>query len=587
MVDMSSRTRLFVLVVLSAAATAAFSSSADAQVLERLKAKARQEAVRRAEELLRNANRCVANDAPCVAAAKAAGKEVVLTDTTGKVLTDAEGNPVTDPKQLPPQQPASVSTMTATPSQPATDTSQAPGDGQFRATTTAWDPPDGSARVDRAALDGQARVQSSTRGNTTTYFLVLRSADVWGPTITLNLQTMAPGMYTINRHIGVNDVHYGTRANIALQNAQGSLQILESPAGVLVGTGKLTWPRTTGASAEMVVSFRATVFTDRRTGPAVVAANATATAAVPDVPSSATDGRFVASATNWDNQDGTGRVERTSFGGKALIMPRAGYEISLLSDGGLGAFHLRMLITNLAPGAYEFGPQVRVERIIYGYPQPVALENARGSLRIESAADGILVGSVNVNWARASGPAAGMDASFRARGLPTTPKVREPSGRTASYRPSYPLGLDNLLAAIANLPAARQQEIRRVYDEVINVDGQDPGCLAQAFLVKHGNAPFHNDLLYDLPYHECILRDKVVASMDFAIPGDDSLMAYGPFAAASPAQRTRYRNCLADEMTDVFVETSVTSHNLQYARHAANQSLARSIPVCTKRHLSP
>ena len=407
------------LLVLSAAA-AAYPPSADAQgIVERLKAKARQEAVRQTEELLRNAVRCVASDSTCVVAAKAAGKPVVLTDTTGQVLTDADGQPITDPRQLPEQQP-SVDAMTA-----ATSAAE---DGRFTGSATNRENPDGSGRAERASLDGSASVGLSVSNS------------------------------------GVGGLH------------------------------------------------------------------------------------------------------------------ELGYLISLRTEEGQPV--LTLSVTTVAPGSYEIGQQVVIDGRGYGPP--------RGSLHIESAADGILVGSVNVTFPTAYRPGWGMEASFRAG-------LHEPDGRTVSYEPSHPLGLDNLLAAIADLPAAKQNEIRRVYDEALIAGSgyghHDPGCLAQAYLVEHRSTPIiqgTNSAVTGLPFHECIVRDHVAASRSQLLPEQSGLPNGSAVAAASTIQRIRYRNCLIDGMTDVWIESSIASGgNERYASASGVKALDEFTEVCKARHLSP
>ena len=93
--------RATVIAVLLSASAAAAPGSTHAQVLDRLRRAAGRavegEAARQIDRLLRNAVRCVFDDAACIERAKQDGKDVVLTNDGGEVLLDEDGKPITDP----------------------------------------------------------------------------------------------------------------------------------------------------------------------------------------------------------------------------------------------------------------------------------------------------------------------------------------------------------------------------------------------------------------------------------------------------------------------------------------------------------
>lgn len=96
--------RLSLCLLLSIGLAAMLPRSAEAQVLKKLKDKAKETLLERAvmssEELLATALRCVHDDSECIEKARAENKPVVLTDTAGTVLTNEEGKPITDPAEL-------------------------------------------------------------------------------------------------------------------------------------------------------------------------------------------------------------------------------------------------------------------------------------------------------------------------------------------------------------------------------------------------------------------------------------------------------------------------------------------------------
>lgn len=94
---------VLVIVTSVAAAILTFPSSADAQVLKRLRDAAKNAATREAENqvqrAVRNAIRCAVDDPVCHKQAKDSGKDVVFVDSEGEIITDDEGVPITDPNQ--------------------------------------------------------------------------------------------------------------------------------------------------------------------------------------------------------------------------------------------------------------------------------------------------------------------------------------------------------------------------------------------------------------------------------------------------------------------------------------------------------
>jgi hypothetical protein len=137
-----------------------------------------------------------------------------------------------------------------------------------------------------------------------------------------------------------------------------------------------------------------------------------------------------------------------------------------------------------------------------------------------------------------------------------------PKGRTAStYVPDYPLGLENLEAAIRSLPADRQQEVMSAYYEGRNNSGSgfiiyDPGCLAQAYLAARRGEPVLQDpsavnaIVMSIPRRGCINRDEVVRNY-MAMEG-----AFLPPGAPepTPVQRDAARRCAAEWLTDAFID---------------------------------
>jgi outer membrane protein OmpA-like peptidoglycan-associated protein len=96
------RVRFFgIVLALVGASMLPLPSSADAQVIKRIKAAAERavgsEAEAQVERLLRNAIRCVVDDPVCVEKASASGQDVIFVDDDGGVIVDGKGAPITDP----------------------------------------------------------------------------------------------------------------------------------------------------------------------------------------------------------------------------------------------------------------------------------------------------------------------------------------------------------------------------------------------------------------------------------------------------------------------------------------------------------
>jgi outer membrane protein OmpA-like peptidoglycan-associated protein len=82
-------------------AVTALPAPADAQLLRKAKKTvgnaAEAETLNQLDRMVRGKVRCVFDDAECIRQAEASGKEVVLTDDSGKILVDEQGGPVSDP----------------------------------------------------------------------------------------------------------------------------------------------------------------------------------------------------------------------------------------------------------------------------------------------------------------------------------------------------------------------------------------------------------------------------------------------------------------------------------------------------------
>lgn len=81
----------------------AFSASAEAQLLKRIKKTvkdaAEAETLNQIDRLVRGKIRCVFDDLECIQNAEGSEEGVVLTDDNGEILVDEEGKPVSDPEQ--------------------------------------------------------------------------------------------------------------------------------------------------------------------------------------------------------------------------------------------------------------------------------------------------------------------------------------------------------------------------------------------------------------------------------------------------------------------------------------------------------
>lgn len=88
------------MIALIAVSSLSLPSSADAQLLKKLKKAATDaiegEAEAQVDRLVRNAIRCAVDDPVCYEEAKASGEEVIFVDDGGQVITDEEGVPITD-----------------------------------------------------------------------------------------------------------------------------------------------------------------------------------------------------------------------------------------------------------------------------------------------------------------------------------------------------------------------------------------------------------------------------------------------------------------------------------------------------------
>lgn len=88
------------MIALIAVSSLSLPSSADAQLLKKLKKAATDaiegEAEAQVDRLVRNAIRCAVDDPVCYEEAKESGEEVIFVDDQGEIITDEEGAPITD-----------------------------------------------------------------------------------------------------------------------------------------------------------------------------------------------------------------------------------------------------------------------------------------------------------------------------------------------------------------------------------------------------------------------------------------------------------------------------------------------------------
>ena len=100
---MSAPPRLIVLSLLAAAVSIGLPSTADAQILKKLKdaatRAAEDEAISQVERMVRDGVACLFDDLDCIEKAQAAGQDVYLTDEAGDPVVDEEGHTVSDPDQ--------------------------------------------------------------------------------------------------------------------------------------------------------------------------------------------------------------------------------------------------------------------------------------------------------------------------------------------------------------------------------------------------------------------------------------------------------------------------------------------------------
>jgi outer membrane protein OmpA-like peptidoglycan-associated protein len=103
--------------VLVASALAVMPGKPDAQVLDRLKKRAKaaaeNETLNQVDRMVRDKVRCMFNDLECIQKAEGSGKGYVLTEEDGEVLVDEDGAPITDTAKLPTDKQAAVGTAPA------------------------------------------------------------------------------------------------------------------------------------------------------------------------------------------------------------------------------------------------------------------------------------------------------------------------------------------------------------------------------------------------------------------------------------------------------------------------------------------
>lgn len=91
--------------VLVASALAVMPGDADAQILDRLKKRAKaaaeNETLNQVDRMVRDKVRCMFNDLECIRKADDSGKGYVLTEKDGEILVDEDGVPITDTAKLP------------------------------------------------------------------------------------------------------------------------------------------------------------------------------------------------------------------------------------------------------------------------------------------------------------------------------------------------------------------------------------------------------------------------------------------------------------------------------------------------------
>jgi hypothetical protein len=309
------------------------------------------------------------------------------------------------------------------------------------------------------------------------------------------------------------------------------------------------------------------------------------------------NGHWSAVAAPWFTKDGTGVVNRVELRGRAsgMIGGNNFLQVTLAVCEGVDTL---VEILSLAVGRGDTVGVYRAAEV--QLMRPLAGERTSASTRLSTGAGWVSIESNSGDWivgtARltlrgpaaapaprrgfsAPGPPLQVDVAFRAARVPlgpasdpcpagwqgeaaaAPPPIEVPKGRTAStYVPDYPLGLENLEAAIRSLPADRQQELMAVYNERDSgFKIYDPGCLAQAYLAARRGEPVLQDrnainqvfqVGGSIALRGCINRDEVVRN--YVAMGGAFLPPGAP--EPTPVQRDAARRCAAEWLTDAFID---------------------------------
>jgi hypothetical protein len=573
--------------------SACMSRAADAQLLDKLKERAKQaaqaaEVAKKASELARNAVRCRVADTACIEKAKAAGKSVVLVDDAGKVMADSTAQRMASANDSLVEPKREVTSLGAVSEQfdgldPLTAVVEP---GRFVATVTPWVDEEYRTLVGHATFSGRATLVPYRNGISA---IILDGCDVGRVSpkrILLSVVKATGGEFPVKNELPAMEIfrgYAGAPVSDRIIPAMGGLNLESVTDGVLSGTVVAEGPMrfshwgVEDGPIQVVARFRAM---PQQSAPACSAKTVSeemreASGKVAQDPA---EGEFVATAAFWDMPDGSPRPDRIRFAGIAGAghRPANPHPYRLVLHPPEGDAHAGLMffmdLVSIAAGTYQIGTQVVLQDVTYGDPG-VLLENPRGFVRVDSAAGGVLFGTAKISWPRKTGPNTEVELRFRAPGLPIVmPTVAR---ETSFYKPSYPFGFEKLLSAIDDLPEAKQKEIRHVYNfaKGLMSDFVDPGCVAQSYLATYRNDAVNAAVMAtysgaafprELDLRKCLDRATLAETM-LVPPFDD----FEPYRKASYAKRIRFRACIGEGMADAYLRDALSAPTYYSEAHQA------------------